>query len=153
MCCEKENRPLRDALQRDEGQVLAPGTALDEQFILGAGSTSHERLGPRARRRSQPSLTRLEPRLPARGHLAEVNLVGCGTGEELVGPVGIEPGHVPIELALESSCYEGHEDQARALGLHRPDEPLDDGEAAVLPDRAEPLLDASTDTKWRTRRR
>jgi len=52
---------------------------------------------------------------------------------------------VPREVEREFVPYVGepqrHEDRASALGLHGADEPLDDGDAAVLADRAEAQVD------------
>jgi hypothetical protein len=48
------------------------------------------------------------------------------------------------DLARERSLLQRNDGQeARALVLHRPDEPLDHREAAVLADGAEPLLNAA----------
>jgi len=53
---------------------------------------------------------------------------------------------VPREVEREFVPYVGepqrHEDRASALGLHGADEPLDDGDAAVLADRAEAQVDS-----------
>jgi hypothetical protein len=58
-----------------------------------------------------------------------------------VRPVLVVPSDVFADLALELTEPKREEQQPDALILQRPDEPLDDGEAAVLPDGPESLAD------------
>ncbi len=74
----------------------------------------------------------------------EVDFVGGRGSEAGVGPVAGVPGEVKPELLLEIGETVWSRDQASsALGLNRPDAALDHGEAAVLADGAEALMDAA----------
>jgi hypothetical protein len=134
---------LRDALQIDDGQMLATAAILDAQLDEGAGPSANERMRLRARRPSRPTIPRFETRPSASWELTEVDLVGRTGAETRVRPFRVVPGDVVIELAGER-CPRQRDDrqEPRALFLQRSDVPLDDGEAAVLADRPESLLDA-----------
>jgi len=137
--------PLRDAPKRNDRQVLPAAAMLDDQLHDGTGSPPNERVRLRARRAARPSIPRLEAWPTASGERTEVDLVRGACPEPTVRPLRVVPGDVVIELATERGLRQGHDrQQPRALVLHRLDESLDDGEAAVLPDGAESLLDAAT---------
>ncbi len=139
---------LRDASQRHDGEMLTPAAVLDVQLDRDSWSSSHERMQRSARRPSRPPGSRFVSRSPASRECAEVDFVGCARSEARVRPLGVVPGDVVVELAAERvSRQRNDRQQARALVLHRLDEPLDDGEAAVLADGAEALLDAATDAE------
>ena len=57
-------------------------------------------------------------------------------------PVVSVPNEVGVELALDPDEREGHDDAPEALVLHRSNEALDDGDAAVLAERAVARADA-----------
>lgn len=134
---------LRDASQRDDGQVLPPSIALDAQLQLSAGPSTDERLLARAHGSSRPSRALFEARLAARGEPPEVDLVGRAALQARMRTLGVVPSDVVVELAPEGALRQRHNrQQACALGLQRLDEALDDGEAAVLADGAEALGDA-----------
>ena len=134
---------LRDALEGDDRQVPATSTMLDDQIDHGSGLPSNERMRAGARRSLRPTRSRFEPWPPARGERAEIDLVGGARAESGMRPLGVVPVDVVIELASERGSRQGHDRQEpRALVLQGTDEPLDDGEAAVLADSAETLLDA-----------
>lgn len=142
---------LRCALEGNDGQMLAPAAMVDAQFDLDAGPSTNECLRSSTRRSPRPPRPRFESRLPARGHRPGVRLFGRDPTEKRMRPFGVEPDAVPVEFSPERVALEGDQDRPRALALQRPDEPLDDREAAEFPDRAEPLLDASTATPPRVR--
>ncbi len=136
---------LRDASKRHDGEMLPPAAVLDTQLDRNSWSSSHERMRRSARRPSWPTGSRFESRSPASRESPEVDLVGRASTESRVGPPGVQPRHVVVELTSERRSREGHDgQQARALVLHRLDPSFDDGEAAVLADGAEALLDSAT---------
>src|SRR5262249_30288258 len=69
---------------------------------------------------------------------------GCAAAQGLARTMVVVPGGIPLDLASHRIEPQGDEDLSRALVLQRPNEPLDHREAAVLPHRAEPVLDAAT---------
>ncbi len=137
---------LRDASERDDRQMPPSPASFEHEFEPGTGLPSYERLRPRASRRPGPSSTRLESWLPMGGHPVEVDLVRCRPAKEGVRPDLVEPGDVLAQLPLELLKPKGEEQQPDALVLQGANEPLNDGEAAVLPDGSEALADASTAT-------
>jgi len=117
----------------------------DAQLNHRTGPSSNQRVWHRAWRSSRPTCARLESRPPTRGKRTEVHLVGCAGTDPRVRSLGVVPGDVLVELATECGARHGHDGQEpRALVFQRTDEPLDHGEAAVLADGAESLLDAAT---------
>ena len=76
---------LRDALQVDDGQMLAAATILDAQLDHGTWSPPNERMRSGAWRLSRPTITRLEPRPSASCEATEVDLVGRAGTESGVG--------------------------------------------------------------------
>ena len=141
----KSKVALRDASKRHDGKMLAPAAILDVQLDRDSWSSSHERMRRSARRPSRPPGSRFESRSPASRECAEVEFVGRAGAESRVRPLRVEPGDVVVEFTAERGPRQRHDrQQARALVLHRLDEPLDDGEAAVLADGAEALLDSAT---------
>ena len=59
-CGVDDGFPLRDVLQRDDGEMLPRRAIHDTELDLDTGPTSHERLRPSARRPSRPSSAWLE---------------------------------------------------------------------------------------------
>ena len=144
-CHAKAEGTLRDALERNDGKLLTTAVVLDAQLDHSSGSSSNERVRLRARRPSRPALARLESRPPARRELIEVDLIGRSRAESRMRPFRVVPGGVVIELASECRSRQRNDRQKPcALVLQGTYEPLDHGEAAVLADGAEALLDAAT---------
>jgi hypothetical protein len=136
---------LRDATKRNDRQMHASAVALDDQFELGSRPSAHERMRLGARRPPRPSPPRLEAWSPAGRESPEVDLVGRARAKARVRALGVVPGRVGVELAPEGDTDERHDRQeASAFVLHRPDEPLDDGDASVLADGAQAVGDAVT---------
>jgi hypothetical protein len=76
-----------------------------------------------------------------------LDLVGGRSAEPRVGPVAVVPGEVEPKVLIEGGKPKGDDDEAsRALGLERPDAPLDHGKTAALADGTEPLSDSSPTT-------
>ena len=141
----KSESVLSDALEGDNRQLFPPRAILDHHLDNDAGPSSNERMRRRTGRASRPSRARLESRPPASWELPEIALIRRASAESRVRPLCVVPGDVVFELARECSLCQGHDRQAsRALVLHRRDEPLDDGDATVLADGAEVLLDSAT---------
>ncbi len=79
-----------------------------------------------------------------------VDLVGSGSAKSRMRSVDVVPGEVDGQFPLHGSETVRDQNQAPgALGLDGADAALDDGEAAVLADGAEPLSDTATATKRR----
>ena len=136
---------LRDASKRHDGEMFPPAAVLDTQLDRNSWSSSHERMRRSARRPSWPTGSRFESRSPASRECTEIEFVGRAGAESRVRPLGVEPGDVIVELAAERvSRQRNDRQQPRAFVLHRLDKSLDDGEAAVLADGAEALLDSTT---------
>ncbi len=126
--------------------MLPAASEVEFQFNDGAGMTANEHVRRRARRPSWPPRTRLELRQEASRSSAEVDLVRCPRREHLVRPIAVVPLSEDREFALDCSEPERDQDSSRALGLHGPDEALDDRDAAVVPDGAEALTSAAAAT-------
>ena len=77
--------------------------------------------------------------LTPRRHLLRANLQHVARrppGEPLVRPMLVVPDEVRLQLAREKAERHRHDDPCKRLVLHRPDEALDESDAAVRPDRA-----------------
>lgn len=79
-------------------------------------------------------LPRFPPRHPVGRSLSEVPLVRRRAVEGRVRPVVVVPGDVAGKFLFERVPPEQHEDAAKTFLFHRPDEPLDDCDAAVAAD-------------------
>jgi hypothetical protein len=100
--------------------------------------------GPSTGRSARPLPARLEPRrFGARLDLA-VDLLRGRAFQEIMRPMPVVPVDVEPELASKRVASVGDKQSTRALFLHRSDQSLDDGDAAVLADGAEALPDAPT---------
>ena len=134
---------LRGAFQRDDREVLAPGKVLHVQRELHAPPPVNPGLRRCAGRTPWPTPSRLEPwRERSRRNVA-VQLLGRPAAKTLVRPVLVVPGDVERELVTELLLTHRDEHQSsRALRLDCPHQPLDPGQASVLVESAEPLLDA-----------
>ena len=60
-----------------------------------------------------------------------------------MGAVLVVPSHVAAEFVSHRVKSQRHEDSSGALRLHRTNGPLNDGNARVFPDRAEPWANAT----------
>lgn len=138
---------LRDALEGNDGKMSSSSAMLQDEFNHSARSSTNQRVRRSARRPSRPSRARFKSRTSTGGECPEVDLVGRSRAESRMRPLDVVPSDVVFELAPERSSRQGHDRQKpRALVFQRADEPLNDGEAAVLADGAEALLDAVTTT-------
>ena len=140
------NLSSSDAAQLDDGQVLASRAVLDRKFEPRTATPIDLRMRPSAGRAARPSTSWLETRSEARGRSSEVDLVRRAYTETGVWSVFVVPVDEVKQLAPEDVALVGDQHAARALALHRTNEPLDHRDASVLTNRAEPLLDASTAT-------
>ena len=73
--------------------------------------------------------------------LVRSHLVRRPPCQSLMRPVRVVPREVETEFMPHVGQPQGHEDGACAFGLHGADEPFEDGDAAVLADRAEAQVD------------
>ena len=103
--------------------------------------TGNQRLRLRTARLPRPPRSWLASWLTIGGWKSVIDLVRGATIERRMWSMLVVPVNEQFELILES-CL-AHRDQAAAcsLALHRPDETLEDRDAAVLPNSAKPWLD------------
>ena len=73
-----------------------------------------------------------------------VDLVGRAAVERHVRAMAVVPAGKSLEFLSHLFASHGDQDDARAERFHREDEPLDDGDAAVLADGAEARLDLAS---------
>lgn len=73
-----------------------------------------------------------------------IHLVRSPTSQGGVRAVFIEPGEVLLGLAEHRYLAERGHYSPQKLALHRSDESLDEGDAAMLPNRSSPRADATT---------
>src|SRR5712692_8726656 len=100
-----------------------------------------------AGRRSWPAWAGFEAGPPGCQTPMVVDLVGCGGAEPHVRPVTVVPGEVEGQFLLEGGeTVRDREESSRALVLDGSDATLNHGQAAVLTDGTEPLVDAATAT-------
>ena len=125
---------LRRALQFNDRQVLAPRQVAQLQFDHLPDLATHFSLRRGARRSPRPAPPRLDPRRFAGTIAVEVDLVGrCGS-QPLVRTVAVVPLEVERQFPSHALALVRDQQPPRALVLHRSDEPLEDGDAAVLAD-------------------
>lgn len=134
------------ATQRDDGQVLAPRAVADREFETLTTSPVNLRMRSCAWRSARPSTSWFESRREACGWSAKVDLVRGSHLESGVRSVSVVPGDEEQQLAPDRVTLVGNQHASGALVLHGADEPLDHGDAPILADRAESLLDAVTET-------
>jgi len=127
--------------QRDDRQISLALVECDSDFQSGTGLSSHLGWRRGAAGSGWPTRARFESRPAAGGRDALVSLQRCPAGKIRVRPEAIVPvgvcGHVPSHGRLLHRNDAG----AEAFFLHRADESLDHGDAAVLTDGAESRLD------------
>ena len=138
-----QRRSLRGGFQFNDRKMLATRQVPDAEFESHTASPSHS--GPRrtARRVPRPLPTRLESRRQAGGREIVVDLVRGLAVERFTGTVVVVPGRKQSQLAAEAIELVGDQQPSGALALDRPHQSLDDGNAAVLPDRTEALASLS----------
>ena len=125
--------------------MLAVRDVAHVELDADAKPSTNERMRSGTRRPSRPSGTRFVAWSATGGTPTEVDLVGSPHSERLVRTLGVVPVPPKGQLAQEVSAPERDEDQpSRALGLERPHQAFDDGDAAVLTDGAEAVRDSVT---------
>ena len=107
---------------------------------------------PGASASSRPQPAWLEPGRFVRWWQAVIHLQRRAPAQCRVWPMLVVPIRVAGDLAAHLIQAERHDDLPRAFGLHGADEALDDRDAAVLPHRAIPRLDALSATPVLERR-
>src|ERR1041384_1081916 len=73
---DETRRALRDALQQDDGQMMATARMADFEIEPNAGPSTDENVWSRAAGSSRPSRTRLESRSPASGSAVGIDFMG-----------------------------------------------------------------------------
>lgn len=142
------------AVERDDGQMHSPAMKADIEINDDSRTPSNEDVRSRAGRASRPSSTRFQAGTSAGWSTSEVDLVRVPRRERLVWPFTVVPSCEDRQFTLEVHHAEGDEDFPRAFVLHRPDESLDDQDAAVLEVEARRPVrrDGSLDRVMSTRR-
>jgi hypothetical protein len=133
--------PLRRPFEGDEREVPVATEPLDVEFELSAGLSAQPGVRRGADRVAQPVWARLEARPPAGCRDSPVSFLGCAPGKELVRSEAVVPVLVESAGFLEATAVEWNDHAAKELVLHAKDEPLDDGDAALLADGPEARLD------------
>ena len=122
----------------------------DDRQVSAAVEVTQHQFEPNARTAStipgvaKPPSSGLVSRCLARRGKTAVHLRRRSSVEARVGPLLVVPDCVARELTAHLLQTEGHDDPPRTLGLHRPDEPLDHGDAPVPSDRSKPRPDAAS---------
>jgi len=126
--------------------MLAACTEADVKSESNTAPTTNLDLRRSARRASRPTLPWLESRCATSGRLPEVDFVGRPTVQPSVRPIAVVPRSKQRQLFAKGAPAAGDHDSPCATVLHRENEPLDDGDAAVLADGTEPLTDSLSTT-------
>ena len=134
----------RRTLQRHDWQMFETFDEVDLERELISRLTGNRCLWLRTARLPRPPSSWLASWFKIGGWKSVMDLVGGATIERGMWSVLVIPVHEQFEFVLES-CL-AHRDQRTACSLtfHRPDETLEDRDAAVLPDSAKPWLDRPT---------
>ena len=133
---------LRRALQLNDWEMSATDQVADVEFQPVAATTTNGCLRPGTRRASRPRSPRLEPWFARGRPTAEVDLIRGYGVEGVARPVPVVPVNIQRQFPAQGGALVGDQQASRLLGLQRPDEPLDHGDAAVLADGSEALADA-----------
>ena len=131
---------LRGAPQADDRQLPVPAQALDLDVEPCARLAGDQRCRLRARGSAGPVWSGLNPR-PAMGRKPpEVDFVRRATQQARVGSVRVVPADDRVERAPHRLATEWNRDSPGRF-LQTSNGPLNDRNAAVLPDGPEPELD------------
>ena len=136
---ETSGDALRRASNAHARQVTTAGKRLDDQFDLDARLALDEDLRLSTRRATRPSSTWLEARLATGRTPTEVNFIGRRAMQGHVRSMSVVPGNEPGNLPMDGSAHQWYyRKQAQTVAFERADEALDDGNASLLADGAEP---------------
>ncbi len=125
----------------DDGQMRPVIETAEHQREPHAAFALHRRGRPRTSRVPRPQRARLVPGRFVRRWQTPVHFDRRASSQRGVRSMLVVPGRVAAELVTHRAQPERHDDLPRAFALHRPDEALDDRDAAVLPHRAVPRSD------------
>src|SRR5712691_4602972 len=127
--------------------MLTSSVVAGSEMERDPGLTSNRSLRRSAWGRTRPPRSWFEARGAGSGATMVADLVGSGGAETGVRALGVVPGEVEGQFLLHGVETVRDRDEAMcALVLDGSDAALDHGEASVLADGAEPLLDAATAT-------
>ena len=128
---ESCGRSLRDPLELHDRQMLLPFVPCDFESDLGPRIAANSGWRRGARRAARPLGSRFKAWPPASGWRAAVSFVGRSPAQCSVWAEVVVPGRVIAGLDLEGLLPKRNDDSSEAFIFHRPDEALDDGDAAT----------------------
>ena len=134
---------LRSSPNLDNRQMSPVRDEADAQFQRLAATTANVSRRSSARRSTRPPLARFKARRSTRRDDISVDLLRRRAVQDLMRPMAVEPIDVQRQLAAEDVTLVGDEQPTSALVLDRSNQPFDHGDAAVLADSAEALLNAA----------
>ncbi len=132
---------LRRALQRHDWQVLPSFDEVDLERELVSWLTGNQRLWLRTARLSRPPRSWLASWFTIGGWKSVMDLVWGATIERRMWSILVIPVDEQLEFIPESCLAHRNQPATCSLTFHRADEPLDERDAAVLPNGAKPWLD------------
>ena len=135
---------LRRFLQLNDGKMDASDHVADGQVEALATSPANGSLRPSTWRTSRPLVPGFDARRKASRREIEVDLVRSSNVKPAVRSKPVVPVDEQREFTPQFLPVVRNEESACALVLEGPDDSLDDGETAVLADRAEPPPDSTT---------
>ncbi len=121
--------------------MLATFDEVDLERELCSRLTGNQRLRLRTARLPRPPRSWLASWLTIGGWKRVIDLAWGATFERRIWSMFVVPVNEQFELILKSCLAHRDQPSTCSFTFHRPDEPLNDGDAAVLPNGAKPWLD------------